>query len=134
MPPNWPEGKAAALLSFMYVRIAMLLSVPKELKSADLILFDQLARKFDRFVDRRAVVDAYEVDLAAVYFAEVVDHLKICRLGATFHPVFREQTRVRSGVADFDLGVRGAGVVFLPPRRRCGGKGDGEHCRQEFEA
>ncbi|KAG5719640.1 hypothetical protein E4T56_gene17499, partial [Termitomyces sp. T112] len=88
-----------------------------------LVALDQLADLFDGLRRRVAVVIADEVDLATVDAALVVDHLEIGFFGLADDAIGRRRTAVRHDVADLDLGVGCAGVVFLLGKGRAGGEG-----------
>src|SRR5258708_11058938 len=77
---------------------------------------------------RRAigVVIAYEVDLAAVHAAIVVEHPKIGAHRLADDAVGRGRPAIRHDVADLDLGVGDAPVVFFLRGGRHGGRGDDE--------
>jgi hypothetical protein len=74
---------------------------------------DQLADLLHGLRRRIAVVIGDEVDLAAVDAALVVDHLEIGFFGLADDAIGRRRTAVRHDVADLDLGIGRAGVVFL---------------------
>src|SRR4051812_23603324 len=78
-----------------------------------LIGFDELARLFDRLRRAERVVERYEVDLAAVDPATIIDHLEIGRLGLSINPVRGCRTAVRRCGAQLDLGVGDTNIVVL---------------------
>ena len=84
----------------------------------DLVALDQLARLLDRLGRAVAVVVGDEVDLAAVDAAFGVDLLEIGRDRLADQAVGRGRTAIGIDVADLDLGVAGAGIVFLLRERR----------------
>ena len=77
------------------------------------VAFDQLAHLLDGLRRAVAVVIGNEIDLAAVYPALLVDHVEKGGLRLADHAVGRGRAAIRVRVADLDLGVAGAGVVFL---------------------
>ena len=81
-------------------------------------------RQVDEFCLVRAVVLADEIDLAAVHPAAVVDHLEVGSLGASHRAVFLHQSGIRGDVANLDLVVRRAEIVFLLGWRWRTGQGD----------
>ncbi|MGX0994111.1 hypothetical protein AB7M38_001403 [Bradyrhizobium diazoefficiens] len=88
----------------------------------NLVALDQLARLLDRLRRRIGVVIADEVDLAAVDAALVVDHPEERGLSLSDHAIGRGRPAIGHDVADLDVGVAGAGVVFLLRRGRCRGQ------------
>ena len=85
------------------------------------VILDQLARLLHRLRRAVAVVIGDEGDLAAVDAALLVDHLEIGSLGLADGRVGRSRAAIRHDVADLDLGIGGAGIVFLL-RVACGGR------------
>src|SRR5207248_3827491 len=79
----------------------------------DLVALDQLACLLDGFRWTVGVVIRNEVDPAAINTPFRVYLAKIGRLGPADDAVGRRWPAVRHNVADFDLSVSGAGVVFL---------------------
>ena len=110
--------------AFMYFWIAVLVGVPSGWKTTAPRPLDQLARQLDRLRRAVAVVVGDEVDLAAVDAALVVDHLEVGGDRLADRAVGRGRPAVRHGVADLDLGVARARVVFL--LRRGGPCGEGQ--------
>ena len=78
-----------------------------------LVALDQLADLLDRFRRRIGVVILDQVDLAAVHAALIVDHLEIGSLRLADGGVSRRRSAEGHGLADLDLGIGRAGVVFL---------------------
>ena len=95
------------------------------------IALDQLAHLLHRLRGRVGVVVADEVDLAAVDAALFVDHPEVGFLGLADGAVSRRRARIGHDVADLDLGIGRAGVVFLLGESGAGecGKTDGDGCR-----
>ena len=89
-----------------------------------LVALDQLARLLDRLRRAVGVVVGNEVDLAAVDAAIVVDHPHIGAHRLADDAIGRRRPRIRHDVADLDLGVGDAGVVFLLRGSRHGGRDD----------
>ena len=78
-----------------------------------LVVFDQLADLLDGLRRRIGVVILDELDLAAVDAALLIDHVEIGGLRLADRGIGRSGTRERHGLADLDLGVRGAGIILL---------------------
>jgi len=78
-----------------------------------LVAFHELACLLDGLGRAEGVVIGDKVDLAAVDAALVVDHPEKGGLGAADLGVGRQRTAVGHDVADLDLGVGRAHVVFL---------------------
>src|SRR6185312_13253975 len=78
-----------------------------------LVALDQLAGLLDRLRWRVGVVIGDEIDLSAVDPTRRVDLVEIGLLGLADHAIGRSGTAIGHDVADLDLGVGGAGVVFL---------------------
>ena len=89
-----------------------------------LVALDQLARLLHRLRRAVGVVIGDEVDLAAVDAAIVVDHAEIGAHRLADDAVGRGRPAVRHDVADLDLGVGDAGVVFLLRGSGRGGCGE----------
>ncbi len=96
-----------------------------------LLLLDQPARRLDAFRRAVGVVHGEEFDLAPVDAALLVQHLEIGFADAAEHAVERAGAGMRHGLAELDLGVAGARIVFLvrgPDERRgqhgCGDGGE----------
>ncbi len=85
------------------------------------VILDQLARLLHRLRRAVAVVIADEGDLAAIDAALLVDHLEIGGLGFSDRRVGGRRATIRHDVADLDLGIGGASIVFLL-RVACGGR------------
>ena len=96
-----------------------------------LVALDQLADLLDGLRRRIGVVIGDEVDLAAVDAALVVDHLEIGFFGLADDAIGRRRTAVRHDIADLDLGIGRAGVVFLLGEGRAGGESDDRRCRNQ---
>src|SRR5581483_9717572 len=79
----------------------------------DFVALDQLARLLHRFWRTVGIVIGNEVDLAAVDAAFGVDHAEVGRLGPANHAIGRRRPAVGHDVADLDLRVSNAGIVFL---------------------
>ena len=79
----------------------------------DLVALHQLARLLDRLRRAVGVVIGDEIDLAAVDAALGVDHVEIGFFGLADHAIGRRRAAIGHDVADLDLGVAGAGIVFL---------------------
>ena len=77
------------------------------------VVFDQPARLFDCLRRRVAVVVADERDLAAVDAALGVDLVEIGRERLADRAIGRSRPAVRHDVADPDLGIARAGIIFL---------------------
>ena len=117
---------------FMYFWIAEFGGVPSELKmKQNLVALHQLARLLDRFRRAVAVVIADEVDLAAVDAAFGVDLLEVGLFGLADHAIGGGRTAIGHDVADLDLGVGGAGVVFLLRECAAAGGSESEDRRRE---
>ena len=78
-----------------------------------LVAFDQLACLLDGFRRAIAVVIGNEIDLAAVDAALGIDLVEIGFLGLADGRVGRRRPRIGHDVADLDLGVGRARIVFL---------------------
>ena len=95
--------------------------VPIEPKiKATLLHFDQLARLVPGAPRHEAVVDADQVDPAAIDAALIVDHLHVGLLGQTGNRESGARTGIRHGLADLDL-VIGHPRRVLGGRRQCHG-------------
>jgi hypothetical protein len=96
----------------------------------DLLLLDEAAHLLHRFRRAVTVVEADQIDLAAVHAPLLVDHLEVGSLGAADHAKGRGGAAVGHGLADLDLGIGNARGVF---RLRCpetpGGKCNGGRSR-----
>jgi hypothetical protein len=77
------------------------------------VVLDQLAHHLDRLGRREAVVVGDEGDLAAVDAAGGIDHVPIGRLGLADDAIGRERAAVGIGMAELDLLVGYAGIVFF---------------------
>ena len=77
------------------------------------VALDQLAHLLDRLGRRVGVVILDQVDLAAVHAALIVDHLHIGGLGLADGGIGGGRSGERIGLADLDLGIGRAGVVFF---------------------
>jgi hypothetical protein len=84
----------------------------------DLVALDQLARLLDRFGRTIGVVIRDEVDLATVNPALSVHLVEIGGNRFPDQPVGRRRTAVGIDIADLDLGIACAGIVFLLGKRR----------------
>ena len=78
----------------------------------DMLLLDETAGLLDRLRRAVAVVEADEIDLAAVDAALIVDHLEIGGLRPADHAVGGGRSAVGDGLAELDLGVRDAGRIL----------------------
>src|SRR5262249_50892582 len=83
----------------------------------DLVALDQPARLLDRFGRTISVVIRDEADLATVDAALSVHLVEISGDRFPDHPVGRRRTAVGIDIADLDLGVACAGIVFLLGKR-----------------
>ena len=87
----------------------------------NLVALDQLADLLDRLRRRIGIVVGDEVDLAAVDAALIVDHPEVGGIGLADDRVNRGRAAIGHRVADLDLGVGDADVVFLLGQcRSCG--------------
>jgi len=75
--------------------------------------FDELAGLLNGLRRRVAVVIGDVIDLAAVDAALIVDHLEIGFFHLADHAIGGCGPAIGHDVADLDLGVAGAGVVFF---------------------
>src|SRR5215472_17144086 len=122
-------GSLGTFFWFMYWWIAELVGVPSELKiSSNLVILHELSRLLDCLRRTVAVIVRNERDLAPVDPALVVDHCKEVGFGLPEHTIRRCGAAVRCDVADLDLAVAGARVVFLLRLRLRYRKGD-NRCR-----
>ena len=78
-----------------------------------LFLLDQPPRRLDAFRRAVGVVHGEELDLAAVDAALFVQHLEIGFADPAEHAVERAGAAVRHGLAQLDLGVGRARIVFF---------------------
>ena len=85
-----------------------------------MLLLDEFAYLLDGARRRVAVVEADQIDLAAVDAALIVDHFHIGLFGFPNGAVCRRRAAVGHGLADFYFFIGGAGVVFV---LRAGGAG-----------
>ena len=81
------------------------------------VLLDELSDHLDRLGRRVAVIEADELDLAAVDAALVIDHVPEGYDRLAIDAVGRGRSAIGTGVADLDLTVAGAVVVFLLAER-----------------
>jgi len=88
------------------------------------VALDQLARLFDRLRRAVTVVVTDEVDLAPVDTAFGIDLVEVGGFGSGDHAVSGGGTAIGIDVADLDLGIGGADVVFF--LREAGAAGDSE--------
>ena len=79
----------------------------------DIVVFDQLARLFERLWRAICVVVGDEIDLAAVDAAFVVDHLEKCRLGLADRGVGGGRAAVRHDIADLDFAIGRSRTILL---------------------
>ena len=77
-----------------------------------LVLLDQLPHLLDSLRRAVDVIAADEIYLAAVDATLRVDHVEVRALGLADNAVGRSWTAIGHRVADFDLGVAGAGAVL----------------------
>ena len=89
----------------------------------NLVALDQLAGLLDGLRRAVGIVIADEIDLAAVDAALGVDLLEVGFLGLADHTVGGSGSAVGHDVADLDLGIGGAGIVFLLRERAAAGYG-----------
>ena len=100
------------LLSLRYCRIARFGGGAERVEEeSDFLLFDKAAHLLDCLRRTVAVVEADQVDLAAVDAAHVVDHLEIGGLGFADHPVGGGWSAIGHGLADLDFRIGDAGRV-----------------------
>ena len=85
-----------------------------------LVLLDEAAGLLDRLGRAVAVVERDEIDLAPVDAALVVDHGEIAGHLALDRAGRRDRARKGPGIAELDLGVGRAGIVFAGRKRRRG--------------
>ncbi len=78
-----------------------------------LVGLDELARLLHRLRRAVAVVIGDEVDLAAVDAALGIELVEIGGLGLADRRIGRSRTRIGHDVADLDLGIGRAGIIFL---------------------
>lgn len=78
-----------------------------------LFLLDQAPRRLDAFRRAVGVIHGEKLDLAPVDAALLVQHLEIGFANAPEHAIERAGAGMRHGLPDLDLGVAGAGIVFL---------------------
>ena len=79
----------------------------------NLFLLDQLAHHFNRLRWTVAVVQTDEVDLASVDAALFVELLEVGSFNLADRAVGRSRTTVWHGLADFDFGIAGTGIIFF---------------------
>ena len=77
-------------------------------------LLDQSPHLLDRLGRAIGVIQADEIDFAAVYAALLVDHLEIGGLGATDHAIGGDRAAIGHGLPDLDFRVGDARGVFGP--------------------
>jgi len=77
------------------------------------LLLDQTPRRLDGLRRAVGIVQRQERDLAPVDSALLVQHLEIRRLGAADHAIKRPRPGMRYGLAELDLSVARARIVFL---------------------
>ena len=94
-----------------------------------LVALDQLAGVLNRFGRAVGVVVGDEVHLAPVDAALLVDHLEVGRFGLADDAVGGGGTTIRHDVADLDLRVARARVVFLLGESAATGCGKGHDRR-----
>ena len=112
-------NSCGTFLAFMYFWIAELDWRAERLEHQQhLVALHQLARLLDGLRRAEGVVIADEIDLAAVDAALGVDLLEIGRLRLADGAIGRRRTAIGHDIADLDLGIAGAGIVFLLGRRR----------------
>jgi hypothetical protein len=108
----------------MYFMIAEFEGVPSGWKISKTSALHQLARLLDRLGRAIGIVIGDEIDLAPVDAAFGVDHVEEGGLGLPEHAIGRGRPTIGHDVADPDLAIAGAGVVFL---LRAGS--GSQHCR-----
>ena len=115
-------NSCGTFLAFRYFWIAVLDGVPSGLNTTQhFVALDQLADLLDRLRRAVGVVIGDEIDLAAVDAALGVDLLEIGFFGLADHAVGGGGSAVGHDVADLDLGIGRAGVVFLLGEGAAGG-------------
>ena len=82
----------------------------------DLVLFDEPADLFDSLGRVVTVVEANQIDLAAINPAMLVEHLEVGKLGLADGAVGGSRTTVGHGLANLDLGICDTGTVFFLSR------------------
>ena len=82
----------------------------------DLLLLDEAANLLDGLGRAVAVIEADEIDLAAVHAALLVDHLEIGGLGPADHAIGGGRAAIGHGLADLDLRIGDAGRVGCASR------------------
>jgi hypothetical protein len=103
---------------FMYFWIAQRIEDQQHL-----IALHQLARLLHGLGWTVAIVVGNEVDLAAVDAALGVDLPEVSLLGLADHAVGGRRSAIGHDIADLDLGVGGAGIVFFLRERDVAGCG-----------
>ena len=88
------------------------------------LLLDQPPRRLDAFRRAVGIVHGEELDLAAVDAALLVQHLEIGLADPAEHAIERAGAGMRHGLAELDLGIARARIVFLL-RRPDEGRGHG---------
>ena len=100
----------------------------------DLVALDQLAGILHHLGRRVAVVEADEVDLAAVDAALGVQSLEVGRFRLAELAVGRGRSAIGDALSDLDFGRRGAGTVLrLCERARRPERHDGRGAHHEFQ-
>ena len=94
-----------------------------------LFLLDETADLLDRLRRAVAVVEADQIDLAAIDPALLVDHLEIGGLGAPDHAIGGSRAAIGHGLPDLDLGVGDAWRVGGAGGTRTCGEGRGGGAR-----
>jgi hypothetical protein len=104
----------------------------------DMLHFDKLARLVPGSPRHEAVVDADQVDLAAIDAALIVDHLHVGLLGQTERREPGARTGIRHRLADLDLGIGHPRRVLRGRRHRHraaeqqAAEQDPKHCAPAF--
>jgi hypothetical protein len=96
-----------------------------------LFVLDEPPRLLEGVWRAVGVIQADEIDLAAIDPAQLVDHPEIGRLGATDHSIGGGRAAVGHGLADLDFSLRDPGRIRAQDRSRsqseidrCGSKED----------
>src|SRR4051794_21403254 len=115
-------NRCGTFFAFTYFWIALFEAVPSAEQKQHFIALDQLARLLNGFGRTVGIVIRDEIDLAAIDAAIVVYFSEYGRHRLADRAVGRGGAAIGNDVADLDLGVAGAGVVFLLRTCTAGGR------------